>query len=163
MTGTLPIVRACLDADVPVLLWGPPGVGKTCALRQMATDAGAHLEVLIGSTLDPIDVGGYLVPGKGGKIRSTPPPWTYRIRKALDAKRPAWLLLDELSCAPPSVQAALLRVVAERRAGEIDLAGCRVVAASNPADTAADGGELSAAMANRWAHVTWQVDAAAWV
>jgi hypothetical protein len=53
--------------------------------------------------------------------------------------------------------------VLERRAGDYDLAGCRVIAASNPAESAADGGVLSPAMASRWAHVEWVCDPAAWV
>lgn len=156
------LVRACLEADVPVLLRGAPGTGKTAVLLAEAANAGSHIEVLIGSTLDPLDVGGYLLPTKTG-VRSVAPPWATRIRAALDARKPAWLMLDELSCAPPSVQAALLRVVHERRVGELDLAGCRVVAASNPGETAADGGELSGASANRWAHFDWVPDVGAWV
>jgi hypothetical protein len=46
--------------------------------------------------------------------------------------------------------------------GELDISGCHIVAAANPADTAADGGSLSAATANRWGHVNWTVDAKAW-
>jgi hypothetical protein len=161
MGATLELVRAYLAADVPVLLWGPPGVGKTAAILALARETGAHAEVLIGSTLDPIDVGGYLVPHADG-VRQSPAPWARRLVEALEKREPAWLVLDELSCAPPSVQAALLRLVHERRAGEVDLTGIRVVAAANPSDTAADGGELTAATANRWAHLNWEVDVGEW-
>jgi hypothetical protein len=156
------LIKALVQADVPVLLWGPPGVGKTASLLAMADSDDCHVEVLVGSTLDPIDVGGYLVPDSSGTVRSTPPPWARRISAALADGRKAWLILDELSCAPPSVQAALLRVVNERRVGECNISGCRVMAAANPSDTAADGGSLSAATANRWAHLDWSVDAKAW-
>ncbi len=159
----LNVIRAYVDSDIPVLIWGHPGTGKTSSIMQLANEAGAHAEVLIGSTLDPIDVGGYLIPNVNGDVQQSPPPWARRIDEALRAGKPAWLVLDELSCAPPSVQAALLRVVQERRVGSLSIAGCRVIAASNPADTAADGGELSAATANRWAHVDWVVDTTAWV
>jgi len=159
--NTIDLVRSYLAADVPCLLWGAPGTGKTAAIHALARGELAHVEVLIGSTLDPLDVGGYLLPSKH-EVRSAPPPWAVRLRKALDAKKTVWLVLDELSCAPPSVQAALLRVVNERRVGELDLRGCRVVAAANPAETAADGGDLSAAAANRWAHLEWTPDVTAW-
>ena len=155
------LVRGLLAADVPILLWGAPGTGKTASLLAEAEALGAYVEVLIGSTLDPLDVGGYLVPRENGVV-SVPPPWAKRLHAAILAGKVAWLLLDELSCAPPSVQAALLRVVHERRVGELDLRGCRVVAAANPGETAADGGDLSAATANRWAHLDWVVDVAAW-
>lgn len=160
--NTLETIRALIRADQPVLLWGPPGVGKTSAILSEAEDVNAHAEVLIGSTLDPLDVGGYAVPTKDG-IVAYPPPWAVRIREELDAGRQAWLILDELSCAPPSVQAALLRVVNERRVGNMSLAGCRVLAAANPEDSAADGGSLSGATANRWAHIDWTLSAQDWI
>lgn len=155
-------VMACIAADVPVLLWGPPGVGKTAALMAAARVHGAHTEVLIGSSIDPLDVGGHLVVGSDGLVRQLPPPWAHRARAVLDAGRPVWLFFDELSCAPPSVQAALLRVIQERHVAGVSLYGCRVVGAANPADTAADGGWLSPATSNRWAHVEWAINAAEW-
>src|SRR5262249_29844746 len=54
------------------------------------------------------------------------------------------LFLDELTTAPPAVQAAMLRVVLERAVGDVELpAAVRVVAAANPAGQAADGWELA--------------------
>lgn len=158
------VIKSCLSADVPVILWGPPGTGKTAVVSALAKENGAHLEVLIGSTLDPIDVGGYLLPHpEKGEVVSAPPPWAVRIRAALDRGQEAWLFLDELSCAPASVRAALLRVIHDRAVGDYSLEGCRIIAASNPADTAADGGELDPATANRLAHVDWLPDVASWV
>jgi hypothetical protein len=54
-------------------------------------------------------------------------------------------------------------VVHERRVGDIDLTGCKVIAASNRAEHAADGGTLSAASANRWVHVDWALESNEWV
>ena len=66
------------------------------------------------------------------------------------------LFLDELTTAPPAVQAAMLRVVLERVVGDLKLpAGVRVVAAANPPDEAADGWELAAPLANRLVHLEW--------
>ena len=161
MMPSLPAITAALAADIPILLWGAPGTGKTAAIVALAATAGAHVETLIGSTLDPTDIARPSLDGAGQYVLSAA-PWARRLRAALDAGKPAWLFLDELSCAPPSVQAALLRVVHDRVVGEVSLRGCRVLAAANPADTAADGGDLSAAMAGRWAHLPWEPDAADW-
>lgn len=158
------IMRAAMTADVPLLLWGPPGSGKTASVLLMAKEAGAHVEILIGSTLDPADVGGMPVPDHAtGTLRIAAPDWARRLRSALDAGRQAWLFLDEISTAPPSVQAPLLRVVHGRHVAGIDLHGCRVVAAANRADSAADGGTISAAMGNRWCHVEYSLDPATWI
>jgi hypothetical protein len=145
-----------IDADVPTILWGPPGVGKTAHVLALARARGVHVEVLIGSTLDPVDVGGYLVPHEG-RVTSIPPPWAARLHE-----RPgSWLFLDELSCAPASVRAALLRVVHDRHCAGIDLR-CRVIAAANDADMAAAGGELDPATANRMAHFEFRPVPAEW-
>lgn len=69
------------------------------------------------------------------------------------------LFLDELSTATPAVQAALLRVVLERRVGALQLPpGVRIVAAANPRASAADGWELSPPLANRFIHLHWVHD-----
>jgi len=151
-------IQAAIQADIPVILWGAPGTGKTAAIQEAAGAMGAHLETLIGSQLDPTDVGGRPVVTENGELRQAAPPWAMRIKQALDAGKQAWVFMDELSCAPPSVQASLLRVVAERCSADIDLSGCRMLAAANPGDQAADGGELALAMANRWAHFNWALD-----
>lgn len=164
MTSVLDVLGCALAADVPIMLWSEPGRGKTAATTAMAEWAGAHLETLVGSTLDPVDIGGYLVPdAHSGIVRVSPPPWVRRIRAALDAGKPTWLLLDDYSCSPPSVRAGMLRTVQDRQCAEVDLTGCRIILASNPADSAADGGALDPATANRLAHVEWTVEAAAWV
>lgn len=157
------LLIAALAADLPPLLWGPPGTGKTSAVRALAARLAAHVEVIIGSQVDPMDVGGVHVPDAAGRLRTSPPPWAVRLREALDRGQPAWLFLDELSTAPPPVQAAFLRIVHERQVADVDLTGCRVVGAANPADTAADGGWLSPASANRWVHIQWALDAPTWV
>ena len=155
-------IRALIEADIPVMLWGAPGTGKTSAIEALARESGAHLVTLIASTVDPVDVGSYLIPS-GGTVVSMPPPWARDIRAKLDAREPVWLFLDEFSCAPGSVQAAFLRVIQSRAVGELSVRGCRVVAASNPADYAADGGELRAATANRFAHIDWKLSVGAWI
>jgi hypothetical protein len=156
-------LRVYLLSDIPLLLWGAPGTGKTESIKAVAREDNAHMETLIGSTMDPIDVGGFNALDAKGNVKSSAPPWAVRIREALQRGQQAWLFLDELSCAPPAVQAALLRVVQERKVGDCDISGCRVVAAANPAETAADGGYLAASTANRWAHVEFTVEAKNWI
>lgn len=160
--STLTIIRAALESDTPVLLWGAPGTGKTSVLEALAKDSEAILYTLIGSTLDPTDVGGVPYP-VNGELKVAPPEWAKQIQRDIQAGRKPWLFLDELSCAPPTVQAALLRVVCSRMVGGVSIRSCRILAAANPADTAADGGSLSAATANRWAHVDWAPDVNTWV
>jgi hypothetical protein len=141
-------------ARVPVLLWGAPGTGKSSAVRAMAERAGWPCEVVIASIREPSDFAGLPIVVDGG-VRFAAPAWANRL---VDAGRGV-LFLDEISTAPPAVQAALLRVVLERVVGDLRLPDAvAVVAAANPPEQAADGWDLSAPLANRFCHLPWEVE-----
>src|SRR5688572_13216101 len=161
-TGALDTAAAALGtavaAGVPVLLWGAPGTGKTSAIRAMAGAASWACETVIASIREPSDFAGLPIVVDGA-VRFAAPTWA---RQLAADERPGILFLDEISTAPPAVQAALLRVVLERVVGDLDLPdGVVVVAAANPPEEAADGWDLSAPLANRFCHLDWRVDPAA--
>jgi hypothetical protein len=155
--GSNPTVEAlgvAVAARVPVLLWGAPGTGKTSAIRAMAQAMGLPCETVIASIREPSDFAGLPIV-VGGEVRFAPPAWARRLAEAGHGL----LFLDELSTAPPAVQAALLRVVLERAVGDLTLPDAvAVVAAANPPEQAADGWDLSAPLANRLCHLDWQTD-----
>jgi MoxR-like ATPase len=143
-----------VSAGVPVLLWGSPGTGKTSAVLALGEALGWPVEVVIGSIREPSDFAGLPVISDGA-VALSPPAWGARLVQA----GTGLLFLDELTTAPPAVQAAMLRVVLERVVGELALPeGVRVVAAANPPEEAADGWELAAPLANRLVHLDWPVD-----
>ncbi|MBO0821353.1 MAG: AAA family ATPase, partial [Nocardiopsaceae bacterium] len=155
MTENSPAAEAlglAVAARVPVLLWGAPGTGKTSAIRAMAEAMGLPCETVIASIREPSDFAG--LPVVSGQVVSfAPPRWAQRLAEA----GTGILFLDELSTAPPAVQAALLRVVLERTVGDLTLPpDVAVVAAANPPEQAADGWDLSAPLANRLCHLSWE-------
>ncbi|MFF9673397.1 AAA family ATPase [Streptomyces eurythermus] len=154
----LDALALAVAADLPVLLWGEPGIGKTAALTQLAASLDLPLTTVIASVHEPSDFSGLPVIGDDPGVRGVPmapPRWAVELVRA----GRGLLFLDELSTATPAVQAALLRVVLERRVGELRLPpGVRIVAAANPRASAADGWELSPPLANRFVHLHWVHD-----
>ncbi|MEU9531679.1 AAA family ATPase [Streptomyces sp. NPDC048213] len=154
----LAALALAVTANQPVLLWGEPGIGKSAGLEQLAAGLGLELETVIASVHEPSDFAGLPVVGDDPAttgVPMAPPDWAVRLAR----RGQGLLFFDELSSAPPAVQAALLRVVLERRVGSLKLPdGVRVVAAANPPSSAADGWHLSPPLANRFVHLHWTHD-----
>ncbi|MYW45331.1 AAA family ATPase [Streptomyces sp. SID161] len=154
----LEALTLAVAADLPVLLWGEPGIGKTAALTQLATSLDLPLTTVIASVHEPSDFSGLPIVGDDPAAQGVPmapPQWAVELVRA----GRGLLFLDELSTATPAVQAALLRVVLERKVGALQLPPqVRIVAAANPRASAADGWELSPPLANRFVHLYWVHD-----
>src|SRR5690349_1936062 len=145
-------------ANLPVLLWGEPGIGKSATLAQLAEGLDAPMETVIASVHEPSDFAGLPIVGDDPAsqgVPMAPPDWAVRLSRY----GRGILFFDELSSAPPAVQAALLRVVLERRVGSLTLPpAVRIVAAANPPASAADGWHLAPPLANRFVHLHWTHD-----
>ncbi|WP_438948469.1 AAA family ATPase [Streptomyces atratus] len=154
----LEALTLAVTANQPVLLWGEPGIGKSAGMEQLAAGLGLPLETVIASVHEPSDFAGLPVVGDDPAVTGVPmapPDWAVRLART----GRGLLFFDELSSAPPAVQAALLRVVLERRVGSLALPeSVRIVAAANPPSSAADGWHLSPPLANRFVHLQWTHD-----
>ncbi|AWW41834.1 AAA family ATPase [Streptomyces cadmiisoli] len=154
----LEALALAVTANQPVLLWGEPGIGKSAGMQQLADALGVQLETVVASVHEPSDFAGLPIVGDDPAttgVPMAPPDWAVRLAR----RGHGLLFFDELSSAPPAVQAALLRVVLERRVGSLTLPeSVRIVAAANPPSSAADGWHLSAPLANRFVHLDWTHD-----
>ena len=146
---------------LPPLLWGGFGIGKSAQVVQMADALKEWIEAVIAAIRAPEDFGGLPVPSLDGHtVNRIADSWATRLVE----KGKGILFLDEISCAAPATQSALLRVVLERTVGDLKLPdGVRIIAAANPPDTAAGGWELAEPLANRFVHFEWQAEPEAFI
>lgn len=146
------------QAGVTPLAVGMPGCAKSASMLAFARATNRRIYTLIGSLRDPADIGGYPHPdGHNGAtcMKLVPPEWAAHCCNG----EPWIVFLDELTTVVPAVQAAMLRVIAERVVGDLVLPdNTWLVAAANPPDVAANGQELEPPMANRICHLKWDMD-----
>ena len=153
-------LAAAVRANVPVLVWGPPGVGKTASLGAYADAWGYHFEPITGANREATDFLGLPIQNADDEVVYAPLAWVNRLVSA--DKGP--LFLDELTTVPPSVQKAMLRILEERQVGETYLPeSVAIVAAANPPSSAVDGYDLPPAIANRLMHLNWTLDTQEWL
>ena len=153
------LVQHQLDGEnpPPVFLWGPPGVGKSDIMRQVAAEKGIDvIDVRLGQ-MDAVDMRGipYV---ENGVTKWAVPEFFPR-----DQDTRALLFLDELSSADPSIQVAAYQLILERQCGEYHLPPkVYVCAAGNRAQDSAVSLPISSALANRMMHLEVEADSEAW-
>lgn len=141
----------------PVMLWGPPGAGKSDVVRQIATDMKFELRDVRLSLLDPIDLKGFpTVDAAKKQMKWLPADF-------LPTKGKGILFLDEINAAPQAVQAAAYQLILNRKIGEYELpAGWSVLAAGNRAGDRSVVHAMPAALANRFVHLDFDVSVDDW-
>src|SRR5262245_35275208 len=119
------LVKACYSADLPVMVMGPAGVGKSHLLVQAATTLGIEHRVCDLSVLEAPDLIG--LPWRDNeRTRYATPSFLPFLGKGL-------LILEELNRAAAQVRAPALQLLTARRLNEYHLPkGWLPVAAINP-------------------------------
>lgn len=150
-----------------VFLWGPPGVGKSEGVRQIAnliakeTGKEVHVTDIRLLLFSPIDLRG--VPMADATRQFT--EWLRPKIFDLDASANVVniVFLDELSAAPQSVQAAAYQITLDRTVGEHALPeNTIVIAAGNRTTDKSVAYRMPNALANRMMHFQIDVDFASW-
>ena len=156
---TLEAMQVLLAVGVPVLLWGDPGTGKTHTVERYAAEMGWATEPVIASLHDPTDFGGLPI-RNGSTVVYAPPEWAQRVAERDGV---SLVFLDEINTATAATQNSLMRMVQEHRVGYLDLGDkARFVAAANPVEQNSGAWDLSAPLANRFAHLDWPLRVTEW-
>jgi MoxR-like ATPase len=144
----------------PVMLWGPPGVGKSQIIAQVATRHAVPMIDIRLSQMEPSD------------LRGIPFRIDNRVEWAVPAMLPdierqgpeGVLFLDEITSAPPSVSAAAYQLILDRRLGAYEVpAGWAIFAAGNRQGDRGVTYTMPAPLANRFSHFEVEANLDDWV
>jgi hypothetical protein len=147
----------------PIFLWGPPGIGKSEVVAEVAEELGGHMIDLRMAQMEPTDIRGIPYFNKeNGKMDWAPP--VELPDEELASQYPIVVLfLDEMNSAPPAVQAAGYQLILNRRVGKYKLPDNVVIVAAGNRDS--DKGvtyRMPMPLANRFIHLEMRPDFNAW-
>lgn len=163
-------LHTAISLDEPVMVWGPPGCGKTETMAQLATSLSGYLASNYLSQYDSVDLRGFphTVNGiyKHVQAMAWAPPITlpFEGNTCFPDDRPVILFLDEINSAAPSVAAVAYQLINDRRVGEHKLKpNVRIIAAGNREGDRGVTNKMPLPLANRMTHVEVVMDADSWV
>lgn len=164
---------AVINQNIPiktvpsVMLWGPPGVGKSQAIRQIAKkieeNTGKRVSVTDVRLLlfNPIDLRGIPTANADRTLAVWLKPQIFQMDDSDEVVN--ILFLDEISAAPQSVQAAAYQITLDRVVGEHRLPeNCIVIAAGNRTTDKSVAFKMPKALANRVLHIEAQGSFNSW-
>lgn len=133
----------------PVMLWGPPGVGKSQIIAGIARRHGARLVDIRLSQMEPTDLRGIPFKTSDDRVKWSVP----EMLPDSNSTEPGILFLDEINAAPPSVSAAAYQLILDRRLGEYVMPkNWAIFAAGNRQGDRGVTYAMPAPLANRFTH-----------
>lgn len=156
-------IKHAISKKRPIFLWGPPGIGKSDIVKQIADSIDAYTVDVRLSLWEPTDIKGipYFDSNSGTMVWGAPSELP---NAEMAAKyKNIILFLDEMNSAAPSVQAAAYQLILNRKVGTYVLPdNVMIVAAGN---READKGvtyRMPAPLANRFIHLELAVSFDDW-
>ena len=142
----------------PLMLWGPPGVGKSSLIGEACRSHGIELIDIRLAQRDPVDLRGLPVP-KEDRV-----DWLLSSDWPRDPDSRGIILFDELTAVDRSLQVAVYELILDRRLGDLYSVpeGWLMVAAGNRGEDRAVSMLMSSALANRFCHIEVEPDIEDW-
>jgi hypothetical protein len=144
----------------PVMIWGPPGVGKSQIIAQIAKKHGVSVIDIRLSQMEPSDLRG--IPFRSDNLVEWAVPSI--LPNAQRHGEQGILFLDEITSAPPSVSAAAYQLILDRKLGEYEVPeGWAIFAAGNRQGDRGVTYTMPAPLANRFSHFEMETHLDDWV
>jgi hypothetical protein len=139
------------NLKISTMIWGPPGIGKSSIVAQIAKKYKIDFVDVRLSQLAPTDLRGLPV-AEEGISKWYPPEFLPRCGKGI-------LFLDELNMAPPAMQGVAQQLILDRRVGSyIVPEDWHIWAAGNRKEDRATVFDMPAPLANRFLHLEVEPD-----
>jgi hypothetical protein len=153
------VIDKLIDRQLPVFVWGAPGIGKSSIVKQIAEQKELEFLDLRLSLLDPTDLKG--IPFFNAETKEG--VWAKPSFLPGDPDSKGILFLDEINTAPPAVQASAYQLILDRKVGEYELPkGWSIVAAGNRENDRGVVYKMPPPLANRFVHFEMEVDFDDW-
>lgn len=156
-------LRVAMKKKRPIFLWGPPGIGKSDVVKQIADNFDAPMIDVRLSLWEPTDIKGIPYYDTNQSKMVWGEPSELPDEEFASQHENVVLFLDEMNSAAPAVQAAAYQLILNRRVGEYTLPdNVMIVAAGN---READKGvtyRMPAPLANRFVHLEMEVSFDDW-
>lgn len=155
-------VKHCVLTKRPAFIWGPPGIGKSQILKQIANQLEMDFIDIRLSQMDATDLRGIPFPTTDANGENTM-RWAPPAILPKDKNARAIILLDEMNSAAPSIQAGAYQLVLDRALGEYELPeGCVVLAAGNRETDKGTTFKMAKPLQNRFIHLEMRHDFEDW-
>lgn len=153
------LIEQLWSLKLAIMLWGPPGVGKSQLVAQLAERRKAVLHDVRLSQKTAADIGG--LPALDHATKQT----TFYVPEFLPRGDGEQILfLDELTTAEQLTQVAAYGLILERRVGNYTLPEqVRVLAASNRLEDGAVSSDMGTALNDRFVHLVIEPTAKDWL
>jgi hypothetical protein len=147
----------------PLFLWGPPGIGKSELVADIAQELGGHMIDLRLGQMEPTDIRGIPFYNKDTGKMDWAEPVDLPTEEFARQYPIVVLFLDEMNSAAPSVQAAAYQLILNRRVGKYFLPeNVVLVAAGNRESDKGVTYRMPTPLANRFIHQEMRVDFASY-
>ena len=147
-------------SHTPVMLWGPPGVGKSQIVAQVGQRHNVPVIDIRLSQMEPSDLRG--IPFREGNLVEWAIP--AMLPEAQRHGAQGVLFLDEITSAVPSVSAAAYQLILDRRLGDYSVPeGWAIFAAGNRQGDRGVTYTMPAPLANRFSHFEVDLNLDDWV